>query len=205
MTATLRGNRGFTLMEIIVVIGVIGLLAAILTPIVANYIDQSRIAAAQTDVNTIGNAISRFEMDLGFYPMFGLSNTASYADTYANVYWLYGASGTVPKLSGGGSWSSGATDTIEDQLLTNTPSGGSAYPTSGSLQAFRWKGPYITSQTDPWGDAYLVNIINCTSNPATNACFVLSAGPDGVIQTPFNNPRNSTLSPSGDDIIFRIR
>ena len=121
--------------------------------------------------------------------------------------WLTNASSDNDCAPGSGY--SCQTDSIENQLLTNTPTGSSAnaYPTNSSLaKPFKWKGPYLdlSSGSDPWGNAYLVNIIHCKSG-STNACFVLDAGANGVIETAHDNSRNATLTPGGDDIIYRIK
>src|SRR5438105_14445955 len=75
---------GFTLLEMAVVLSIIGILAAILTPMVSTYIDQSRIARAQNDAKTIGEAIATFEKDVGRYPMFTVG-TGLLQDSSADV------------------------------------------------------------------------------------------------------------------------
>src|ERR1700758_677670 len=90
-----RGHfRGFTMMEMVIVLAIIGVLAAVLTPMVTNYVEQSRVAKAQSDVQTIGEAIGRFERDLGRYPMWSTAN-ALLQDSTANVVTLRGP-GNLP-------------------------------------------------------------------------------------------------------------
>src|SRR5436853_7711402 len=83
------GGRGFTLIEMVITLAIIATLVAILTPVVTNYVDQARIAKAQSDVRTIGEAISRFEKDVGRYPMFS-DGTIGLPDSSANVVRLDG-------------------------------------------------------------------------------------------------------------------
>jgi len=198
------------MMEVVITLAIIAAFAAILTPILSNYVDQSRMTKAQADVKAIGEAISRFQGDVGVYPMF-TTGTGLLQESSANVVTLR-SPGNLPTEDSTTAWTSGSPtdsnctsgcvyDDLQDQLLTNV----ALYTTSGNLaKPFKWKGPYIDSSTDPWGNMYLVNIINCKSG-STDACFVLSAGPNGKVETPFNNPEASTLTPTNDDIIYRIK
>ena len=61
-------ERGFTLIEVIVVVATIALLAAILAPQITKYISDAKIAKARADVNTIGAAIGDFFKDTGRFP-----------------------------------------------------------------------------------------------------------------------------------------
>jgi len=203
-------NRGFTLLEMAIVLAIIAVLAGILTPVVVNYVQQARITAAQADVNAIRDAITQFEKDMGRYPMFS-TGSGALPDSSGDRVRLEGP-GNAPTETVVTAWTSATpTDSdctsgcgvgpLVDQLMTNVP----AYPTTTNLaKPFKWKGPYISLQSDPWGNRYLVNIINAKSGSA-DACFVLSAGPDGRVDTPFNISETSQVAPSGDDIIARIR
>jgi prepilin-type N-terminal cleavage/methylation domain-containing protein len=195
-------DEGMTMIEMVVVLGIIAVLAAILTPVVANYIDQSRLARAQSDVRVIGEAISRFESDMSRYPMF-TNGSGNLPDSAADVIRLEGPGTSLTDTSGNTTnWVNGSvSDLLADQLLSNAP----AYSQTSSLaKPFKWKGPYINPDADPWGRKYVVNIANAKSTSAY-ACFVLSAGPDGIVQTPFSIAETSSVTASGDDIIFRIK
>jgi prepilin-type N-terminal cleavage/methylation domain-containing protein len=201
--------RGMTLVEMIVVLAIIAVLVAVLTPVVTNYVAEARLARAHSDLRAIADAISRFERDLGRYPMFSASS-ALLQDSTANVVRLTGP-GNLPTDPSNTPWVSNTTDAdcavacsgglLEGQLLTNSP----GYVTTSLLsKPFKWKGPYIDPESDPWGNAYLVNIINAKSTSA-DACFVLSAGPNGIVETAFNLPKTSSLAAAGDDLIYRIK
>src|SRR5437773_439330 len=58
-------QKGFTLLEIIVVLAVIGALAAMLAPVVFRYIDDAKRSQAQSDVNTLAGAIQQAYKDTG--------------------------------------------------------------------------------------------------------------------------------------------
>jgi prepilin-type N-terminal cleavage/methylation domain-containing protein len=198
----MKRHEGFTLVELAVSLAAIAVLAAVLTPLVSKYVDQSRVAAAQAGTKAIADAISQMERDLGRYPMF-TTGSGFLKDSDGNVMRLEGPGATMMDTSGNVSnWVNGSTaDDLADQLLSNAP----GYPTTSSLaKSFKWKGPYLAPETDPWGNKYLVNITNAKSGNAY-AVFVLSAGPDGVVDTPFNLSRTSAVSPSNDDILSRIK
>src|SRR2546427_12150997 len=110
-----RSPRGFTMMEMVIVLAIIAILAAVLTPIVVGYVDQSRVAKTQSDVRTIGEAIGRFERDVGRYPMWSTAN-ALLQDSSANLVTLRGP-GNLPTEASTTAWTS-ATPTDAD-CVTN--------------------------------------------------------------------------------------
>jgi prepilin-type N-terminal cleavage/methylation domain-containing protein len=81
-------NRGFTLIELIVVISVIAVLAGIILPTMGAIIDDARQARAVTEVKHIATACLQYEKLNGYLPYQGLPGgavTYSYAYTYANM------------------------------------------------------------------------------------------------------------------------
>jgi general secretion pathway protein G len=64
-----RRSRAFTLVEILLVVTIIGILAALVIPKIAGRGEQARMTAAQTDIKGgIKSAIDQFEVDTGSYP-----------------------------------------------------------------------------------------------------------------------------------------
>lgn len=197
-------NRGLTMMEVIVVLAVIGVLAATLTPMVINYVEDSKVSKVQSDVKTLAGTIMRLHRDLAHAPLFkdGTKTTGT-----PEIELLRGpGNDPVDSDDANKKWLTTAADKIgeiENHLIKNAP-GGNKYPTVGR---FPWKGPYLEKVTeDAWGNRYLVNIKN--ANPADGTpkvVWVISAGANGKLETDPNAATDSGPEAGGDDIAVRIK
>jgi len=63
-----RSERGYTLVEILVVITIIGLLMALVGPRVLNYLTESKVKATKIQIQSFASALDLFYLDTGRYP-----------------------------------------------------------------------------------------------------------------------------------------
>jgi prepilin-type N-terminal cleavage/methylation domain-containing protein len=192
-----RNEKGFTLIEVVVVVAVIAILAAVLTPYITKYIDDSKVAKARNEVQVIGGAMTNFYKDTGTWP----NHNPATGATVATVLLYTGTRTPAAAAIFGGALPSppppvatwaGTVYTLDNSLLVNGPTG-TAYAASGDLS---WKGPYVGSAlpVDPWGRPYVVNVA------AAGPIWILSPGSNGKVQTLVTD--NVVI---GDDIGFRVR
>lgn len=63
-----KGEMGFTLLELLVVLGILALLAAFVGPAVLNYMGKARTDTARAQIAAIGTAIELYALDMGAPP-----------------------------------------------------------------------------------------------------------------------------------------
>jgi prepilin-type N-terminal cleavage/methylation domain-containing protein len=185
--------QGFTLIEIIVILAVISILVAIMTPTVLKYIQEAQLNRAEEDVKIINAALNDLIKDTGQYPGSKASQNFICGD------------GTIA-TAGATGWaaSSAVCSSLTNHLVINDPdddgTAGEAnddYRTSGK---FSYKGPYAQSlNQDPWGNAYEVNASTLVGGN-TSPTWIISAGPDGTLDT-----ATTATTLSNDDIGVRIK
>src|ERR1700722_1104772 len=62
------GQRGFTLVEMLVVISIIGLIMGLIGPRVLNYLSESKVKAARIQLQSFSGALDLFYLDAGRFP-----------------------------------------------------------------------------------------------------------------------------------------
>lgn len=63
-----RRQSGFTLIEILVVVVILGIMAALVVPKIMSRPDQARVVKAKQDLLALENALDLYKLDNGFYP-----------------------------------------------------------------------------------------------------------------------------------------
>lgn len=179
----LKTEKGFTLIEVIVVAGIIAILAGILVPIIFKEIDESKKTRAFADLRSISSAMFVMKKDTGYWPI------KDDVSSYTSVLLRGGGSGAPQDANAKWPTAFGGNDTTMDSHLM-----------SNDFGYANWKGPYMAGVTaDPWGNQYLSNI-GVMAAEGTTPCWIISGGPNGTLET---GEGDSALV--GDDIGLRIR
>jgi Tfp pilus assembly protein PilE len=208
-----RADVGLTVFDLIAGVASIAILTAVLTPLVRNAIEDSRVARAREDVASIATAVSALYRDTTRWPITnadGPSGTVDRVITSDRVP-IVAAAAAGP---GAANWGTlGTTKHLGDFLYWNNPDDNSSANGTGSNQIRQdfpirggqaWRGPYVDSydQEDPWGHAYVINARYLPGGAyrgnGYHEVIVLSAGPDGQWSTPFDDGTPEAIR--GDDI-----
>jgi general secretion pathway protein G len=177
----INNRKGFTLIEVIVVVGIIAILAGILVPLIFKEIDESRITRAVADTKSISTAMIVFKKDTAQWPVMDESCDP-------NVTLLSGA-GNLPANLGESGFDTGVASSYDSHFSTD----------ANECYAPKWKGPYMAMVTaDPWGNSYITNANSFETEG--QPLWIISAGPNRRLETAANS---TTLQ--GDDIGLRMK
>jgi general secretion pathway protein G len=93
------GQQGFTLVEMLVVITIIGLIMGLIGPRVLNYLSESKVKTARIQLQSFASALDLFYLDAGRFPSTSEGLTALVRQTPGVAAWNgpYLKGGNVPK------------------------------------------------------------------------------------------------------------
>lgn len=158
MFTNINTKRGFTLIEILITIAIMGALAGIVVNAVNQTREKAKIAATKLELKSLVNAIAELSIDTGYWP--GREPSKGTPNPQ-----------TAYELSCGGV----SNNEVED--LGSTQGGLTIYHSSYGSD---WDGPYIQEvPVDPWGNKYFFDTDYSISD-TTEAAAVGSYGPNGV-------------------------
>lgn len=64
----MRNNRGFTLIEVLVVIVILGLIAGLIIPRITGRVDEAKVETTKIQMKAVKDALEQYKLDNGIYP-----------------------------------------------------------------------------------------------------------------------------------------
>jgi prepilin-type N-terminal cleavage/methylation domain-containing protein len=198
-----RTGRGFTLIEMLAVIGIIALLVALLFPAIKGALQKAEIAQAQNDVKNIETAVKAFYVEYGRWPngnagtydfSYGAFGNGNYAPSYpapghsgyVENHWLMetlqaiqdstterGNDSGTPAPRGNGSAANNNLVNSRGIVFLNIPSKSLKLSTSDNGLGYDF--------VDPWGYPYQITVDTSYDNICSNLAY-------GVVNTQAYTP-----------------
>ena len=200
--STPRASRAFTLIEMLVVISIISILAAILLPAIARAKVQAQKRKALMEVGQIANAIHTYESDYnGKYPVSAAAMSAASAVgediTYGTAgVTCVGPGGPNPPGAGFGTPTSGVYAPIISAVANYQTNNSEVMAVLLDMEYWSVPGGVATINLGHVKNPKRTQYLNANRASSTNSPGL---GPDGVYRDPWGNPYVITVDLNYDD------
>ena len=78
----MRKQKGFSLIELLIVVAIIGIIAAIAIPNLLNAINRGRQKRTMADMRSVATAVESYQVDFNYYPKVAAAGVISTIQTY---------------------------------------------------------------------------------------------------------------------------
>jgi prepilin-type N-terminal cleavage/methylation domain-containing protein len=182
-------QKGFTLVEAAIAIGVVAILSGIIVPIVIKNLNDARIARARNDIAIIAGAIAHQLRDTGTRPRAATGDGGPTG--LGNAMWFSRDTPTMPMVNPPPAdptdqFPAGVGNQNFTNLFSLAPSAARAFTLFGFAGQHvgnapaGYQGPYMNGETaatvDPWGRSYLILGYNADGEHSHGPIWVVSAG-----------------------------
>lgn len=182
MFRDLRNEAGMSLIEATIILMILFLLTAVLSPAIGDYVEDARHTKGKEDVEAIGISITRLQRDVGSCLKILASNPCDEsnrvdilrsdgpdvlaADLGSSAEAFTNTDITPSPINWDDDQDANVGDTMVNQFVANSPaystpanSTPTGYTRSGPQSGLGWRGAYLAPAigTDPWGKVYLAN------------------------------------------------
>jgi type IV pilus assembly protein PilA len=89
MFKMVKGKKGFTLIELMIVVAIVGILAAIAIPAYLDYTVKSKITEVTTAMDALAQSASEYHASAGAFPSYQNATYAAGVNAFASVSTLY--------------------------------------------------------------------------------------------------------------------
>lgn len=209
-------RRAFTLVELLVVIAIIGILAALLLPVLGTAKKSAAVRKARLEISDLVNAINRYNTDYSRYPT--MQDAGANDFTYAGGAPLDNYNNTGQPFLGAGVWNTNNSEVIAILMdIEKYPGGGTNTCNVGHIKnshqtkflnaqmvsdpTLPGVGPDLVYR-DPWGNPYIISM-DLNYNESTRDAFYQYASVSKSGNAGINGLFNPGNGGGNDDYEYR--